>query len=160
MAYSDAITLPLISTEVLDAFSVGSEYTRVEKTLIVGNITHSYAALDVCVNPSLSINGNCSVCWKCRRTLLTFEIAGIIDKYKHVFDLKAYNQKTRRKEFIADAINSKDPLLKEIIIYAKHQDYKFSTSSRFLAKFRTLTYLLKSLKYLIANKFKEFMRIF
>lgn len=37
-AYSDLATLPLLSTDTLDAFSVGSEYSRVQKTLRVAEL--------------------------------------------------------------------------------------------------------------------------
>ena len=51
MAYSDTAAVPLLSTEVLDACSVGSEYTRVEKTLRVADIPQSWQTLDICVTP-------------------------------------------------------------------------------------------------------------
>jgi hypothetical protein len=71
MAYSDTIALPLLSTEVLDAISVGSEYTRIEKTLRVAEIPDSYGTLDVCVSPKKA--GNCSTAGNAcgRSSLLT-----------------------------------------------------------------------------------------
>jgi len=77
MAYGDTITLPLLSTDTLDVFSAGSEYTRVEKTLRVAEVPDSYGTIDVCVN-SHNTSGytNCSTCMKCLRTLATLEIAG------------------------------------------------------------------------------------
>ena len=48
-AYSDAITLPFLSTEKIETLSVGGEYTKVEKTLQVAKISCSHSALDVCV---------------------------------------------------------------------------------------------------------------
>lgn len=153
MAYSDAITLPLMSTEVLDAVSVGSEYSRVEKTLMVAELEASYNALDVCVNPNGSTFRNCSTCWKCKRTLLTFEIAGVIDRYKNVFDLKAYQNGNTRSNFIAEVISSKDPLLNEIVTYSRNQNYRLPFYSHVLAK-TGIPSLVKGLKK-VKRKFSQ-----
>ncbi len=121
MAYSDPITLPLLSTEAIDLFSVGSEYTRVEKTLRVADIEDSYLALDICTRGDKA--GNCSTCWKCKRTLLTLEIAGLLERYNGVFDLNAYRRV--RESYIAEVLKSEDPLLHEIAVFAK--DCRFQT---------------------------------
>lgn len=90
-AYSDNITLPLLSTNNFDAFYLGSEYTRLEKTLRVAEISESYTTLDICMNPNNNSGyTNCSMCWKCLRTLVTLEIAGYLGNYSNVFDLKIY----------------------------------------------------------------------
>ena len=124
MAYTDTIALPLLSTEVLDAFSVGSEYTRVEKTLRVANLCDSYSTLDICVNPYHTGNhANCSTCFKCMRTILTLEIAGMIERYSDSFNLDAYEH--RRIKYIGKVLMSDDPLLREIVEFAKVQHYAF-----------------------------------
>ncbi|AUT01633.1 hypothetical protein CLI64_15260 [Nostoc sp. CENA543] len=129
MGYSDAVTLPLMSTEVLDAFSVDSEYTRVEKTIRVANIEDSYQTLDVCVHADRAYN--CSTCFKCMRTLLTLEIAGSIEHYANIFDLKAYAQE--REKYIAyKVLQSNDPLIREIVSFAQERNFKFPLSSRLL----------------------------
>ena len=131
MAYSDTITLPLLSTETLDAFSVGGEYTRVEKTLRVAEVSDSYATLDVCVNAhNTSGHPNCSTCWKCLRTLATLEIAGYLDRYSTSFDLIAY--KRRRNRYFATLLGSHNPLLREIVQFATERNYSFPTSSRLI----------------------------
>ncbi|WP_414552124.1 hypothetical protein [Anabaena sp. CCY 0017] len=130
MAYSDSITLPLLSTEALDAFSVDSQYTRVEKTIRVADIEDSYKVLDVCVRDDQA--RNCSTCWKCMRTLLTLEIAGSIDRYSDIFDLKAYYQ--HRERYIAyKVLQVNDPLTHEITSFAKAREFKFPLSSRLIA---------------------------
>lgn len=121
MAYCDSIILPLLSTPTLDCISVGSEYNRVEKTLKVAKIKDSYDTLNVCVKSNQG--KNCSVCWKCMRTLLTLEINGYIHLYKNVFDIQAYFNK--RNIYIAKVIRSKDPLLVEIKDHAKTIQFKF-----------------------------------
>jgi hypothetical protein len=131
MAYSDMITLPLLSTETLDAISVGSQYNRVEKTLRVAEIKESYEYLDVCFSGRNS-SRNCSTCRKCMRTILTLEIAGLADRYSRVFDYEEYQK--RRIFFMARVLKSKDPFLREIVEFAKERDFVFPLSARLLAQ--------------------------
>lgn len=131
MAYTDAITLPLLSTESISSFSVGSEYTRVEKTVQVAQISDSWGALDVCVSSrNKEQYKNCGKCSKCLRTLSTFEIMGEAQRYDKVFDLTAY--KKHRKVYFATLLSSSEPLNKEIIKFAKENDFSFPYVSRFL----------------------------
>jgi hypothetical protein len=128
-AYSDTISLPLLSTEALDLISDGSEYTRVEKTLKVAKIEDSYKFLDVCAKGDSQIN--CSRCWKCKRTMLTLDIAGFLNRYSEVFDLDIYRQS--RDMYIAEVLKSKNPLLREIVSFMKTSGFKIPLSSRFYA---------------------------
>lgn len=134
LAYSDPILLPLISTESMKAISVGSEYSRVQKTIMVSELPDTYNFLDVCINSRPGIKQNCGFCWKCNRTILTLQIAGKADLYENVFDFKAHNKGFRRLNFIANLLASKDPLLSEIADYAKEENYTFPKYSRILAK--------------------------
>ena len=78
-AASELVTLPLLSTERTECFSVGSEYSRVQKTLLVAELADATDFLDVCVmNPPGP--RNCSVCPKCKRTLFTLELAGKLER--------------------------------------------------------------------------------
>ncbi len=121
IAYSDPIILPLLSSDALDCISVGCEYTRVEKTKEVAKIKESYHRLNICIRDDKA--ENCSLCWKCMRTLLTLEMLDCLHLYKNVFDISAYfNQRNR---FIAQVIKSKDPLLREIKDYAGKNGFKF-----------------------------------
>lgn len=129
LAYNDLITLPLLSTDTLDAFSVGSEYSRVQKTLRVAELPDSYGTLDVCVNTSnSSSHTNCSKCWKCLRTLATLEIAGYLERYSDSFDLDIY--KSQREQYFATVLGSHDPLLREIVELANERSFSFPLSSR------------------------------
>ncbi len=121
MANIDSILLPILSTEAIDAFSVGGEYTRVEKTLRVNEIPVSYDTLDVCVEPDQT-GKNCSKCWKCLRTLLTLDIAGFLDNYSASFYINIYLQ--HRDEFIKEVIQSDYALLLEIVEFAKRSNYR------------------------------------
>ena len=137
-AYFDPITLPLLSTEALDALSVGCEYTRVEKTLQVAGLEDAQEFLDVCIrddNPS-----NCSTCWKCKRTLLTLEIAGLLDRFDNVFDLDAY--RSVREKYLVSVLNSSEPLIQEIVEFANQQNYIFPFKARMHSLARSAKYKL------------------
>ena len=136
MAFSDTITLPLLSTETLDMISAGSEYTRVEKTLKVAKIEDSYKSLDVCTNSETRMKINCSTCFKCKRTMLTLEIAGDLDRYTNVFDLDAYMRV--REIYISEVLCSKNPLLSEIASFIKINSFKIPLSSRLYAHAKQL----------------------
>ncbi|NJL19687.1 MAG: hypothetical protein HC895_00865 [Leptolyngbyaceae cyanobacterium SM1_3_5] len=141
-AYSDLITLPLLSTESLEAFSVGSEYTRVQKTLQVAEIEDSYQALDVCVRGDHE-SGNCSVCWKCMRTQLTLDIAGILDRYTNVFDLEAYQR--QRSAYIVRTLQDKNVFSQEIISFAAVREFEFPPVLKLQADFPPLQYFVKKI---------------
>lgn len=138
-ATSDPMTLPLLSTETLDSLSVGSEYTRVQKTLNVAEIPDSYECLNVCVNGTVE---NCAQCWKCLRTLATFDIGGVIKNYAQVFNLAIYHQ--QRERYFAALLMSNDPLLMEIVDFAKQRGFRIPSASRRLAHW-----------YRLLNRFKK-----
>ncbi len=152
MAYSDPITIPLLSTEALDAFSVGSEYTRVQKTLCVADIEDSYKTLDVCVGATNKAE-NCSTCVKCLRTLLTLEIAGMLDCYRDVFDLELYRR--NRHSYITNMLQGNDFFFREIDAFAKEREFKFPLSSRWLASSSLVRQLAKPVR--VARNFHRRM---
>ncbi len=127
MAYSDLFSLPLLSTESLQSHSVGSEYSRVEKTLKVSQNAFSYDVLDVCVKGDSA--NNCSHCDKCLRTLLTLDLVNKLELYKERFDLTVYYQ--HKHAFIAKVLISDDPLLKEIVLWAKQIGQPFAARHYF-----------------------------
>ncbi len=125
-APSDLISLPMLSTESTECFSVGSEYSRVEKTLKVAELTDSYDFLDVC-NRTWT-EKNCGSCPKCKRTLLTLEIAGELQRYERVFDLAAY-QKVR-SGYLGRVFNATDPFSREIVEFAQRVGFPRDAYSR------------------------------
>ena len=129
IARCDAIAVPLLATEDLDALSVGAEYTRVEKILRVAEIADSHQVLDVCVGSSRA--GNCSECWKCVRTLVVLEIAGLLDRYEASFDLSAYRM--RRNWYLGELLRADGPLEIEVVTFAREQGFSFPLSSRLRA---------------------------
>ncbi|WP_438951198.1 hypothetical protein, partial [Porticoccus sp.] len=68
---------------------------------------------------------NCSVCWKCQRTLITLEALGIIDKFGSVFDLSVYKQeKCKFYRNLYFKMLDGDPLAKEAFYLAKESGLK------------------------------------
>lgn len=128
-AYSDPISLPLLSTEALEAISVGSQYTRVAKTVQVASLPLAQDTLDVCVGGKSA--GNCSRCWKCLRTLVTLEIAGALRDFDGTFDLDRYA--AARSRYLGTVATSDDPLLREIVVFAREKRYRFPRSIDYYA---------------------------
>lgn len=116
---TDPFTLPLLSTEGLTAMSVGGEYSRIEKTLRVAEVPDSWDMLDVCAAPRRA--GNCSRCWKCMRTMLTLELAGMLERYEPVFDLPTYRQ--HRTEYLAWLTRQQGALERELLDFVRERGY-------------------------------------
>ena len=129
IAYFDPEILPMLSTEALDALWVGGESKRVEKTLRVAEIEDSYTVLDVCVRNDRP--GNCSTCKKCVRTLLTLEIAGLLDRYAEIFDLDAFRR--RRHWRVARILRTGYMNSLEIRELARERGYRFPLRERLIA---------------------------
>jgi hypothetical protein len=98
----DAISLPLLSTENVAFYSAGSNFSRVQKTKMVSEFELSYNYLNVCL---FKIK-NCGRCLKCKRTLLTLDILGSIEKYRNVFNLDAFYK--IKDSYIKEIMDSKD----------------------------------------------------
>ena len=122
-SYCDPISLPLLSSSSLSTISVGSEYSRVEKTIQVSNFNESYGNLEVCVvYGKKSDKINCGRCHKCLRTLLTLEIDGNIHRYKNYFDMSNYYKS--RSKYIAEVLVAKRPFEREIKFLMNEHNFK------------------------------------
>jgi len=87
----DDILLPILSTKRVKCKAVGSEYTRLQKTLMLVDIEDSYEHLDTCIGKRETKFINCGKCRKCTRALLTFELVNKKNKFKKVFNIDAWN---------------------------------------------------------------------
>lgn len=123
---TDTISLPLLATESTDCFSVGSQYSRLEKTLRVSMLPDSYEFLDVC-NRNWTPK-NCGNCGKCKRTLLTLEIAGKLQAYDRVFDLAAYRKV--RDRYLGRVFHDRDVYSREIAEFARSSGFPRNAYSR------------------------------
>jgi hypothetical protein len=133
ICFSDAVSVPMLSTGNMEVISVGNEYTRVEKMLKISEFAVVRNSLDVCVAGTQP--GNCTACEKCFRTLITLEIAGLLNKFSGCFNLEAFHRK--KKHYYAAIIRGAKPrtYAKEILDYAKEKNFRFPLSAVFSAKF-------------------------
>jgi len=121
IAHCDMLILPMLSTESLDAISSGCEFTRIEKTILVSDIKDSYSSLDICVSGEDA--GNCSKCFKCLRTQLSLEMAGVLQRYSSIFNQKIYEE--NRLKYMAEVLISSNAFSKEILDYAANNNFEF-----------------------------------
>lgn len=91
IAHFDPFAFHLLSTESLDCISTGCQLSRVEKTKLVSDYKISFKYLNVCVDPEFK-GRNCSVCFKCIRTILTLELIGAVHLYSEIFDLEKFSK--------------------------------------------------------------------
>lgn len=103
LAIVDDILLPLLSSSDVDCMSVGSEYTRLDKTFKVANLNDAYNYLDTCIGKQFNPYINCGTCRKCTRALLTFELADKINNFKNIFNLDAWYDV--KKDYLLDLPN-------------------------------------------------------
>lgn len=73
---------------------------------------------------------NCSKCFKCRRTLLTLDVLGVINEFGHVFNLNTYRK--NKDKYVAYCIYTKhkDIFNREIYELMKKKNYKISMKAK------------------------------
>lgn len=134
IAHTDPVLLPLLSTRKTDLCSVGSEYTRVEKTMLVAEVPLAYHSLDVCVDPEGG--GNCSRCWKCMRTMLTLESAGKLENFKSAFNIEEFRR--HRSRYLVDVLSSRDPLMEEVREFMRIKGISIAVGLRLWSRLRVV----------------------
>lgn len=100
LAIVDDILLPLLSTPLVECRAVGSEYTRVDKTIKVSEMEDAYKYLDTCIGDQSKLMLNCGVCRKCTRALATFELVNKKENFDRIFNLQDWNK--IRKQYLLD----------------------------------------------------------
>lgn len=130
IAYLDPMAVHLLSTESLDCVATGGEMSRVEKTAFVAGYEPSHRYLNVCVDSAFE-GRNCSVCFKCRRTMLTLELLGLDHLYRQVFDFEKFGKVRRR-------------YLKEIILHYPHSFEQEIAEGLFAPRSRAWRWLIKA----------------
>ena len=148
LAHGDAVALPMLSTDTLDMMSAGSERTRVEKTIHLADFPITYKTLDVCVREG--DERNCSVCKKCMRTLLTLDIAGLLEKYADSFDLARY--RSQRDRYVEAILPRTDDLIREIFDYADNAGVRFSKKTYIRAWLKNPKKMLKRSLWLACKR--------
>lgn len=127
MSLVEPVLLPQLSTPGSQLHAVGSEYTRVAKTIRVAELGQARSTLEVCSGQGRA--GNCSICHKCLRTQLTLEIAGLLDRFQDVFDLARYRRV--RQQYLVEVLTDPqhDPFLAEIRELAQHRGFRWPASA-------------------------------
>lgn len=115
--------LPHACTESFSVLSGGSAYSRVQKIEAICSDPLVQQYLNVCGNQK-TVTSNCSVCFKCRRTLMALEILGELPHFKDVFDLKRFSGRERSR-YIATILNNRkrDLFLQDLYDLAKRRHY-------------------------------------
>ena len=92
--FSESYLVPLVQTEKTELVIDGCQYERTQKTELISDweIAHKY--LTPCSKASYNTNDahNCSICYKCLRTLIVIEALGKLDKFAEVFDIDTYKK--------------------------------------------------------------------
>lgn len=132
-SHTDPASVHLLSTETLEFILSGAQYSRVEKTrqLVLSGSANRY--LNVCGEKPVD-GKNCSVCYKCCRTLFTLELLGVIDQFSGLFDLDKW-MKVRNRYIVSQVLaRAHDYFAMEMREYAASTGYRFPTWQRALAR--------------------------
>lgn len=87
-AHHELLSLQSLSTNSIRLISGGASSDRTEKTKELANNDVARDFLRVCLMEEL----NCMECRKCRRTLLTLDMQGNLNKFKKVFNVSVYKK--------------------------------------------------------------------
>lgn len=94
----ELLSLDVFSTRSLKIYSEGAAINRFEKTRELADWPPAQKYLHVCTSQS---GGNCGVCPKCLRTLVTLDALGVLQRFDNVFDVLAYEaRRTRHLEWL------------------------------------------------------------
>lgn len=91
-AHYELLSLQCFSSRSLKIYSEGGAKTRFEKTRLLADFVPAQKYLHVCTSDR---GPNCNVCGKCRRTLVTLDALGALDKFRAVFDVDYYRAHRR-----------------------------------------------------------------
>ncbi len=85
-AYGDAVLLPLLSTEAMTFHSGTPSLDSIAKTRMISTYPPARRHLQVCLYEAR----NCSRCEKCLRRQLALDVAGGLQHFQKVFDLRQF----------------------------------------------------------------------
>lgn len=125
-AYCEPILLPLLATESMEIIADGTQYNRIEKTIRIADYKPAQRYLNVCIIGGDTYK-NCSVCSKCRRTLMTLNSIGKLEDFSKVFDIKKYKSKAE-KRYVAKQLvfQDEDLFAKKNVELAKKNNIKLT----------------------------------
>lgn len=126
MSFCEPAAVHLFSTESTQCISCGSQYSRVDKTRRIADLPLAHRFLNVCVDPTAA--ANCSVCFKCTRTLLTLELLGKLEPFSRIFDPARY--RAVRNHYLLEVLLSDGSFEREIRECAAEIGFEFPASCR------------------------------
>lgn len=88
----ELLSLNVFSHRNLKIYSEGGAKTRFEKTRALVNFVPAQKYLHVCTS---DLGENCNICGKCKRTLVTLDALGALEKFRAVFDIDYYKKHRR-----------------------------------------------------------------
>lgn len=87
VAHASAILLPYLGTDTVHFYCSGDKYTRAEKTKMVAFDPIASKYVTPCLH---NFKRNCGWCFKCKRTLVTADVGGYLDRLSNAFDIENY----------------------------------------------------------------------
>lgn len=133
-----------LSTENTEIMVSNSNMSRIEKTKYISGSDLARKYLNVCLHDSMvNEDGNeeytrnismdrinCSKCYKCRRTLLTLDVLGVVNEFGDVFNLNTYYK--NRDKYVAFCMYTrhKDVYNREIYELMRKTNYRISQRAK------------------------------
>ena len=129
-SHYELLICQVVNSSCFEMVSYLPVVSRMEKTISVAKSEIAQKYLHVCVRREIG-EGNCTECFKCKRTLTTLDVIGKINLFANVFDLSLYKKNKRKTwgELLYRKRIMKDPFAKEIVNESKKQQYKKPTGS-------------------------------
>lgn len=152
---SDIFNTVMLSTESTNFYSSVSQYSRIERTLLITDHGNTFQFLNVCTQPVHGSNFiNCSTCYKCLRTQLTLEAAGKLKFYYQVFDIDKYND--TKYEYLGELITkrTKSPLDAELLAFLRFKKFKMPEA----VKFYSLKYIIITSEKILKKNIKSLLK--
>ena len=98
MAMIEHVLSQWLSDCTLKIVPYGTNRKRLEKTQAIADYKPAQLRLNVC-NSVSTLEKNCSVCSKCRRSMLELELLGKLDLFGEAFDIDQYRKKFKSRDF-------------------------------------------------------------
>ena len=130
-AHFDSFLFPNVSTKCTMIYVTASTLSRIEKLQYLKQFPEVHESILVCYNGG----DNCGKCYKCMRTLVELDFAGLLNTFQESFDIQDY--KLHRNEYLFQIYKKRkrNHLYNDICKYAKSHKIDIPISIRFLGSF-------------------------
>lgn len=120
VTFYDVYVNTLLSTDCTEIIDDGCKYNRTQKTELIADYAPAHKYLNVCVHHTddyLSAH-NCSLCHKCKRTLLALESLRKMEAFSEVFDINKYKRLSYRYKCECRLLYKTDEYAKDNVDFA------------------------------------------